>query len=81
MLKLAAQPYLMFAENIKTFGWWTKFYVTIFGKKIICVDKMLDGNTMIDTVCTIEIRTMRNGNIYIMSEKYEHIQLEEVNND
>ena len=70
---------MMFAENIKTFGWWTKIYVTIFGEKMICVDKMLDGNTRIDTVCTMEFRIMRNGNMYVMSEKYEQIQLEGVN--
>ena len=74
MLRLAGQPYLMFAESIKTFGWWKKIYVTLFGKKFITVDKMLDGNTRIDTVCTIEFREMRNGDMYVMKEKYEQIK-------
>ena len=74
MLRLAAQPYLMFAESIKTFGWWKKVYVTLFGKKFITVDKMLDGNTRIDNICTIEFREMRNGDMYVMSEKYEQVK-------
>ena len=75
MLKLAAQPYLMFAEHIKTFGWWKKAYVTIFGKKTVCVDSVADVLSGIETVCTTEFRQMKNGNMYVMSEKYEQIKM------
>ena len=64
----------MFAESIQTFGWWKKMYVTLFGKKFITGDKMLDGNTRIDNICTIEFREMRNGDMYVMSEKYEQVK-------
>lgn len=75
MLKLAAQPNLMFTENIKTFGWCKKIYVTVFGRKIITVEKVLDGNTRIDTVFIMKFRQMKNGDLYVMSGKYEQIKL------
>ena len=74
MLRLAAQPYLMFAESIKTFGWWKKIYVTHFCIKFLTFDKLLDGNNRIDNVCTIEFREMRNGDMYVMKEKYEQMK-------
>ena len=71
MLRLSAQGYLLFSQDIKTIGFWKKLYVTLFGKKIICVDKMLDGNTGIETVSTIEFRIIGASEVYVMKKTIE----------